>query len=123
MVILDFFVGMAAGLLSGFGIGGGTLLILWLTLAADFDQLHAGGMNLLFYPSAALPALKSHIKNQLVEKKVVLLCIVAGIPSCILASLIANVVDVTLLRRGFGLLLLYVGLKEIFAKDASAKDS
>ena len=34
--------GAATGVLSGFGVGGGTLLLLWLTLVQGMEQLQAG---------------------------------------------------------------------------------
>lgn len=117
MIIVEFLVGLIAGILSGFGIGGGTILILWLTLVSGMDQLHAGGMNLLFFPAPAAPALISHHKNKLIDGKTVLFCIVAGIPSCIAASIFASKIDVSLLRRGFGILLLYVGVRELLNRN------
>lgn len=45
-----FVVGLLTGVLSGCGIGGGSLLLLWLTLVQDMPQFTAGGINLLFFP-------------------------------------------------------------------------
>lgn len=112
-------VGALTGILSGFGIGGGTLLVLWLTLIAGFDQPRAGGVNLVYFLCCALPALVSHCKNGLVEKKAVLWCGLFGVPACIGAALLAARMDVSLLRRCFGVLLLYVGWRELFPKKAA----
>lgn len=112
-------VGALTGLLSGFGIGGGTLLVLWLTLWGGFDQLRAGGVNLVYFLFCALPALVSHVKNGLVEKKAALLCGISGVPACIGAAMLAAWLDVSLLRRCFGVLLLYVGYRELFPKKAT----
>ena len=71
-------VGAATGVLSGFGVGGGTLLLLWLTLAQDMGQLQAGGVNLLYFICCALPALWGHLRRGLVEKQAVLGCVLAG---------------------------------------------
>ena len=106
--------GALTGLLSGFGIGGGTLLVLWLTLAEGFSQLRAGGVNLAYFPCCALPALLGRVKNRLVEKKAALWCALFGIPACICAALLAARLDTTLLRRCFGVLLLFVGWQEVF---------
>lgn len=115
--------GLLTGILSGFGIGGGTLLILWLTLVSGMDQFHAGGINLVYFVCCALPALISHWKNGLLEKKAVLWCTLAGVPSCILASLLASNLDVTLLRRIFGVFLLFIGCRELFSKSKRKTDS
>lgn len=45
-----------------------------------------------------------------------LICTLAGIPSSLLAAWAAAVIDVSLLRRAFGVFLLYIGIKEIFCK-------
>lgn len=114
--MLHFLVGLLTGVLSGFGIGGGSLLILWLTGVSGIPQLRAGGLNLLYFICCAPTALWSHIKNKLVEGRAVLWCTIAGVPTSILAALLAAWVDTAWLRRGFGALLLYIGLRELFCK-------
>lgn len=111
-----FLVGALTGVLSGFGIGGGTLLVLWLTLIEGFDQLHAGGINLVYFVFCALPALVGHIKNHFIEKEAVLWCALSGVPACVLAAFLAAGIDVTLLRRCFGVLLLFIGWRELFPR-------
>lgn len=123
MWILDFIIGTATGILSGFGIGGGTLLILWLTLFAGMQQFQAGGINLLYFPFAAVPALISHVKHKLVDKKVVLWCVAAGIPLCISSSVVAANIDVPFLKKAFGVLLLFIGFKELFVKRSKDNDT
>jgi uncharacterized membrane protein YfcA len=114
--ILDFFIGLATGVLSGFGIGGGSLLILYLTLFSGVPQFTAAGINLLYFLFCAPAALVSHWKNRLIDKKTAVFCIGAGIPSSIAASLIAAYIDVDILRRIFGVFLLYIGIRELFVK-------
>lgn len=111
--------GFLTGVLSGFGIGGGTLLLLWLTMVSGMDQLKAGGVNLLYFVCCALPALWGHWKNGLIEKKAALWCAAAGLPACILAAIAANWLDVTLLRRMFGVFLLFIGFRELFSKKGN----
>lgn len=112
--------GLLTGVLSGFGIGGGTLLILWLTLVCSMDQLTAGGINLLYFISCALPALWGHKKNGLLEKGALIWSVLGGLPCCIGAALLAAQMDVSLLRRGFGVFLLFIGCKELFAKPPAS---
>lgn len=114
-------VGLLTGVLSGCGVGGGTLLLLWLTLINGMDQHSAGGINLLYFAACALPALWGHWKSGLLEKKAVLWCVLAGLPACIGAAVVAARLDVTLLRRFFGVFLLFVGFRETFRKRAGSK--
>lgn len=117
-MLIHFLIGLATGILSGFGIGGGSLLILWLTAVENMPQFRAGGLNLLYFICCAPAALFSHVKNKLVEGKAVLWCVLAGVPTSIVAALFAAGVDTDWLRRAFGLLLLYIGIRELFCKKA-----
>ena len=108
-------VGLVTGILSGFGVGGGSLLMLYLTMFAGVQQFAAGGINLLYFIVCAPAALYSHIKNKLVDKQAVLWCTLTGLPVSAAAALLAARIDVSLLRRGFGLLLLYIGVRELRA--------
>ncbi len=119
---LSVLAGLLTGVLSGFGIGGGTLLVLWLTLVSGMDQLRAGGINLLYFVCCALPALYGHRKNGLIEKEAVLWCVAVGMPACVAAALFASRMDVTLLRRVFGVFLLFIGCRELFVKKGRDKE-
>lgn len=108
--------GAGAGVLSGFGVGGGTLLLLWLTMVQGMGQLQAGGINLVYFAACALPALWGHLRRGLVDSSAALWSALAGAPACVAASLAASQLEVTLLRRAFGIFLLAVGLRELFSK-------
>lgn len=110
-------VGLLTGILSGFGIGGGSLLMLWLTCVMDIAQRQAAGMNLLYFLACAPPALYSHWKNRLIDKNAAKLCIIAGIPLSILGCYLAAHLELSLIRRGFGILLLWIGFRELFTKE------
>lgn len=122
MNILHFLVGLLTGILSGCGVGGGSLLVLYLTNLAGMEQSRAGGINLLYFLCCAPVALISHIRNRLIDGKAALWCSLAGVPVAVAASLLATAIDISLLRRGFGLLLLYIGFKELFCKKTAEKE-
>lgn len=110
-----FWVGAVTGILSGFGIGGGSLLILWLTMAEGIGQYTAAGINLLYFLFCAPPALISHFRHQLIDRRAALWCAVAGCLSSPIASLAAATISGDWLRRLFGILLLALALKELTA--------
>ena len=114
--------GLLTGVLSGFGIGGGSLLLLYLTLFAGVGQYQAGGINLLYFIACAPAALWSHIKNGLVEGRAAGWCVLAGVATSVAAALLAARMDTDGLRRLFGVFLLYVGAKELFSRRADAAD-
>ena len=122
MTVLHFVVGLATGILSGFGIGGGSLLILYMTSFTDVNQYAAGGINLLYFICCAPAALVSHFKNKLVELKAALICTAAGVVTSLGAAFAAGAIDVSLLRRAFGVLLLYIGVRELFCKKPKEEE-
>lgn len=116
-------VGALTGILSGFGVGGGSLLILWLTAADGIGQLTASGINLLYFLCCAPPALFSHWKNQLIVKPALLWCSLSGCLVSPFASYCATVVSSDWLRRAFGVLLLVLGVREVFHKKKDGRET
>lgn len=108
--------GAATGILSGFGVGGGTLLLIWLTAFAGMEQTLAQGINLLYFLPAAATALPSHIKNGYIQWRAALPAIAAGSVSTALSAWAATALDVALLRKSFGIFLLYIGFSELLRK-------
>ena len=116
MQLVDGIVGFLTGIISGFGIGGGSLLILYLTAFRHADPRTARGVNLLYFTGCAPTALITHIKERRVFGKAVLFCLLTGLPTSILISIISQNIQVQYLQKAFGVLLLYVGIKELFVK-------
>lgn len=108
--------GAATGVLSGFGVGGGTLLLIYLTNLAGMAQSQAQGINLLYFLPSAGAALPAHLKHGYVETSVLLPAILTGLACAALAAWAATGLDTDLLRRCFGGFLLVVGLRELFRK-------
>ena len=109
--------GAAAGVLSGFGVGGGTLLLVYMTAFAGLDQHLAQGINLLYFLPAGLMALPAHLKNGYVEKKALLPAIGAGLVLAALGAWAASAMEVGLLKKLFGLFLLAVGGEQLLGKS------
>ena len=115
--IVPLAVGAATGVLSGFGVGGGTLLLVYMTVFAGMDQHLAQGINLLYFLPAGLMALPAHVKNGYVEKAALLPAIGVGLACAALAAWTATAMEVGLLRKFFGGFLIVVGLMELFGKQ------
>lgn len=106
-------LGVLLGILSGLGTGGGSILILWLTLILNVPQLEARAINLLFFIPSALIACIFHWKQGRLRIKKVLPAIIAGsLMSGILTFLSAEM-DLQILRKLFGILLLVTGFREL----------
>ena len=113
---LPLVVGAATGVLSGFGVGGGTLLLVYLTAVAGMDQHLAQGINLLYFLPAAVLALPAHWKNGYIEKKALLPAGLTGLLAAGGCAWLASGLETGLLRKCFGGFLIAVGLTQLFGK-------
>ena len=109
--LVPLIAGAATGVLSGFGIGGGTLLLIYMTALAQ-------GINLLYFLPTAATALPAHIKNGYIDRGALLPAILTGLAGTALAAWAATALDVELLHRCFGGFLIVIGLRELFSKPA-----
>lgn len=92
------------------------MLLLYMTLFANVEQHAAQGINLLYFLPTAATALPSHFKNGFIDKKAALPATSAGLIGTALAAWLATALDVQLLRRCFGVYLLYIGIRELRKK-------
>ena len=112
--LLPLLAGFGTGILSAWGVGGGTLLLLIMTLFLGVDQTTAQAINLLYFLPTAGVALVSHRKNGLLEKEAVKAAVPAGLAAAAAAVWVATAVDVAVLRRPFGVFLLFTGVMTLF---------
>lgn len=98
--------GFGAGILSAWGIGGGTLLLLVMTLALDVEAETAVTVNLLYFLPTAAMGIWQHRKNGLLDRQVLRRAIPWGMAAAIAAALLAVYIDTDALRRPFGVYLL-----------------
>lgn len=114
-------VGTVLGILAGLGIGGGSLLILWLTMILELPHEAARGINLLFFlPTATIACLFRWRQGRLALKKV-LPGILAGCLAAGLFTALGSSIDTELLKKPFGILLLLTGLRELFYRPRKAR--
>ena len=112
--LIPLLAGAATGVLSGFGVGGGTLLLVYMTAFAGVEQSLAQGINLVYFLPAGLLALPAHLKNGFVEKRALLPAIGVGLLFAALGAWAATGLEEAMLRRCFGGFLIIIGLRELF---------
>ena len=110
--------GLLCGIISGFGIGGGSLLMVWMTAVAALDQKIGQGINLLYFLPTSVGALIFHIKNKMICWKAVIPAVLCGCVTAALAAWFSASMEVGLLRKLFGGFLIVVGLNELRKKKA-----
>ena len=111
--------GAVCGILSAFGIGGGSLLMIWMTAVLDMEQQTAQAINLLYFLPAASVSLIFHIHNRQICWRAAVPAILAGVVTAALSAWAASCLDAALLRKAFGVFLLVIGVLELRKKPSS----
>ena len=107
-------VGTILGFFTGLGTGGGSLLVLWLTLVLEKDPDQARLINLMFFLPAAIIASVFHWRQGSVPLRKLLLPAAAGCAAAGIFALIGQKMNTESLQKLFGVLLLCIGLRELF---------
>ena len=120
--LVPFLCGLGASIISAWGVGGGTLLLLVLTLFLGIDQRTAQGSNLLFFLPTAISALVCHARGGYLDKPTLKSAIPAAVIAAALGAWAATAVDVALLRKPFGVYLLLSGISLIWPSKQKKTD-
>lgn len=114
-------MGIVLGFLSGLGIGGGSLLMVWLNAVLSWSIQDARAVNLLFFLPSALIACIIRYKKGILNWKVVLPAIISGCLFAVAGNAVSNWVNTITLQKLFGVLLILAGIKEIFYRERKAR--
>ncbi len=112
--MMNFIVGFLAAVLSAMGMGGGSILLMYLTAGLGMDQLQAQGLNLAFFIPVACVALFFHFKNKLVDIKRAAIFTASGLLGVWAGAGLAGWMDRGMLSKCFGGLLLVMGVKGLW---------
>ena len=112
--MVEVFSGLLSGIVSGTGMGGGTILIFLLTICLGLEQHIAQATNLIFFIPTSIMAIIVNCKNKNIDFKVATIICVFGILGAIIGANISIELDVSILRKIFGLFLLLISIKEIY---------
>lgn len=119
--VLSIAVGILLGVLTGLGTGGGSLLILWLTLVLHMDPAQARIINLLFFLPCALASTILRIRQGNIPFRKILIPTVAGCAAALIFSILGQKIDTARLKKLFGVLLIFTGLREVFYRPRKPK--
>ncbi len=111
-----FLCGLGAGVVSAWGVGGGTLLLLVMTLVLGVEQRTAQGINLLFFLPTAVGALLCHARNGYLDAPTLKASIPAALLAAAAGAWAATAIDASLLRKPFGIYLLLSGFSLIWPR-------
>ena len=114
-------VGATLGFLSGLGIGGGSLLLVWLTAVLHTDPIAARNINLMFFLPAALTACIVRRKNRHLAIRIAIPAIITGCIFAVAGYFLSTRLETGNLKKMFGLILIITGLKDILYRPRKAR--
>ena len=115
---LPLLAGFGTGILSSWGVGGGTLLLLIMTLFLGVEQTAAQGINLLYFLPTAGVSLFFHRKNGLLDRAAIRRAVPAGVAAAAVGAWLATTLDVSLLRKPFGAFLILTAVMTLKQKKS-----
>lgn len=119
--LLNALAGFGSGVLGSMGMGGGGILIICLSLFTQIPQDKAQGINLLFFIPIALLSVIMYSRKKLVVWKIAIPFAILGIIGSLLGTWVSSQFSNNILSKLFGILLLIMGIKELFFKTKKEK--
>lgn len=116
-IVLQALAGALAGALGAMGLGGGSVLIIYLTMFAGFQQAQAQGVNLIFFLPIAFLAVVIYSKKQLIVWKIAIPSILLGMIGALIGAKLSIFLQTKILKKIFGFFLLIIGLNQLFSKN------
>ena len=124
---MKLFGAILAGFLSGtagaMGLGGGSVLLIYLTVFAGMEQLRAQGINLLFFIPIAFVSTVIYAYRGVIVWKKVLIMAAFGIVGTLMGSYLLKFMNPALIQKIFGGLVLLYGIWTLFAKAKKEKSN
>lgn len=114
--LIPFLCALGAGVISAWGVGGGTLLLLVMTLFLDVDQRTAQGINLLFFLPTAASALFCHWRGGYLDRPALKTAVLPAVLLALAGAWAATAVEVEVLRKPFGVYLLASGVSLVWPR-------
>lgn len=114
--MINFIVGFTTAVLSGLGIGGGGLLVIWLVLFSSVEQLTAQGINLVYFLFSSSAAMLVHLTKRSFNWNLIGFLVFFGSIGAIIGSILAKNTSPELIRTAFGILLIGSGVMTLFKK-------
>lgn len=112
--MIEILISLISGIISGTGMGGGTILIFGLVFILGIDQHTAQATNLIFFIPTSIMAIIVNIKNKNIDLKTAIVISVSGIIGSIIGAKFAINTDVQNLKKYFGYFLAIIAIHEIY---------
>lgn len=119
----EILIGTFSGIFSGFGMGGGTILIFLLTTFIGTEQHIAQATNLIYFIPTAISAIIVNYKQKNINIKLAVSVSMFGIIGAIIGAKISVKTDVSILKKMFGIFLAIIAIHEIYTLFKEYKEN
>lgn len=113
--MFEIIIGVISGIVSGTGMGGGTILIFLLTYLCNIEQHIAQATNLIFFIPTSIIAIIVNAINKNINIKLGIIISLYGILGAIIGANLSIHLDMKSLRKYFGIFLLIISAHEIYS--------
>ena len=113
--MINILFAVLSGIVSGIGIGGGTVLIFLLTTFSGVSQHIAQGTNLIFFIPTCVVSIFINLKNKNIDIKTAVVVIISGIIGAVIGAKLSLIIDAKKLKKYFGIFLLLITIYEIYS--------
>ena len=110
----EILMGLVSGIVSGTGMGGGTILIFLLTFIMGVEQHIAQATNLIFFIPTSIVATIVNLKNKNIDLKLAIIISIFGILGAIIGANLSVHTEVEKLKKIFGIFLAIIAIHEIY---------
>ncbi len=115
-MIMNIIAGFLSGIIGSMGMGGGGILLIYLSVFKNVNQLKAGGINLIFFIPIAILSLIIYTVKKQIKWQTTILISVSGVAGALLGTYLATVIGNKWLGKIFGGFILLLGIIELFRK-------
>lgn len=112
---MEVLIGIVSGIVSGIGMGGGTILIFLLGSIIGIEHHKAQASNLIFFIPTSISAIIVNVKNKNIDYKTARVVIIFGVIGAIIGAKFAVLTNVNTLKKFFGFFLLIIAIHEIYS--------
>ena len=107
-------IGIISGIVTGTGMGGGTILIFLLIFFCGINQHVAQATNLIYFIPTSISAIIVNAKNKNIDVKLAIYISIFGIVGSLVGAKLATNTNVEDLKKYFGYFLAIIAIHEIY---------
>lgn len=112
--MVEILTGTISGIVSGLGMGGGTILILILSIFLGLNQHVAQATNLVFFIPTSITSIILNTKNKIINWKIGVPVAIFGIIGAVIGANFAVNMEVNKLKKFFGIFLLIIAIYQTY---------